>query len=1010
VSSAKTWYVDDKVGPMVNFSKIQEAVDVASDGDTIYVYTGTYDENLVINKALKLIGEDKNNTIIYRWGGTIVNITSDNVTFSGFTIKNGTIGISFCSNNSIITNNTILNIKGGKGHCRSNGSDGIGIKFVSSTNVSISNNTISNIRGGQGGDCSGYCPEVLGKGKGGDGYGFILSSSYNITISGNTISSIEGGKGGLGGFSPGYNRPGSGGDGYGIFISSSTNITLLHNKISSVGGKGGTCGDINCWGSSRGGDGYGIYVSSNNNKIFNNLISDVKGGLGFHNNANDPPYICPHCCGKGYKGYDNSIGGNAWDKGTRIGGNYWNSSCEGNPSNGSQPYNISGSAGSQDHFPFEDPDGWITSSVRINKQYAILDSSYTADMYVWGDYHNTYVMPAMEMMEELPEEYAYNLVNDSQIENGDLVSLEYKALILPNAISLSDLECSQICNFVDQGGLIFATAQTSRYKPGVGWRSDFGLDCLGVTYKSDKVGYVWNMDIVENCSILLKGVFEKSESNDDISICGGDLLVLVDLKPVSDILTIWKDPHVSEPAFIESHYGSGNVVYSTGKLFEGWKQCKEEHTWGSKDSEPCQNAEKLLWNTLYSHASPISNMNLSHWWLISQMREQMNLIDSYEDGDKAMNATDCAYIYDQALAVFAFTCLDDYDNAGRILEGLSMTQNVDGSFPFCVSAKTEEVYSFAKYTGTNAWVVMAINYYTDVTGNTTYVNMARDCANWFLQFKDTDGGIKGGIDGSGYNISWKSTEHNLDAYVALSNLCYITGNSTYCSAAKDVREWIRIEAWNDSEGRFWRGKNDSYCAMDVNPWGTLALGIKGSEGEDYRLALDWADNNCQNTQNWNSSCEYIYDIEGFDFNWDCDTVWIEGTESMSCALFHANYTVNDKNSNYIHKEIEKLHGITGNGGLPYSTNPGTIDESSEISATYSSVAGTAWYIFAEKQLNPFNIIKGDLNHDGKITSADVRIALAITFSSEYVLEADMDSNGHVNVLDVRMIMQAAVKS
>lgn len=108
--------------------------------------------------------------------------------------------------------------------------------------------------------------------------------------------------------------------------------------------------------------------------------------------------------------------------------------------------------------------------------------------------------------------------------------------------------------------------------------------------------------------------------------------------------------------------------------------------------------------------------------------------------------------------------------------------------------------------------------------------------------------------------------------------------------------------------------------------------------------------------------------------------------------------------------MEKLHGITGNGGLPYSTNPGTIDESGEISATYSSVAGTAWYIFAEKKLNPFNIIKGDLNHDGKITSADVRIALAITFSSEYVLEADMDSNGHVNVLDVRMIMQAAVKS
>ena len=51
--------------------------------------------------------------------------------------------------------------------------------------------------------------------------------------------------------------------------------------------------------------------------------------------------------------------------------------------------------------------------------------------------------------------------------------------------------------------------------------------------------------------------------------------------------------------------------------------------------------------------------------------------------------------------------------------------------------------------------------------------------------------------------------------------------------------------------------------------------------------------------------------------------------------------------------------------------------------------------------------KGDLDHDGCITSADVRIALDIAFSGEYVPEADIDANGCVNVLDARMIMQAA---
>jgi hypothetical protein len=50
--------------------------------------------------------------------------------------------------------------------------------------------------------------------------------------------------------------------------------------------------------------------------------------------------------------------------------------------------------------------------------------------------------------------------------------------------------------------------------------------------------------------------------------------------------------------------------------------------------------------------------------------------------------------------------------------------------------------------------------------------------------------------------------------------------------------------------------------------------------------------------------------------------------------------------------------------------------------------------------------KGDLNHDGNITSTDVRIALGIIFSSKYLEEADIDENGYVNVLDARMIMQA----
>jgi hypothetical protein len=58
-------------------------------------------------------------------------------------------------------------------------------------------------------------------------------------------------------------------------------------------------------------------------------------------------------------------------------------------------------------------------------------------------------------------------------------------------------------------------------------------------------------------------------------------------------------------------------------------------------------------------------------------------------------------------------------------------------------------------------------------------------------------------------------------------------------------------------------------------------------------------------------------------------------------------------------------------------------------------------------VNETSFPRGDLDLDGNVTSADVRIALDIAFSGEYMADADVDANGCVNVLDARMIMQAA---
>jgi len=274
-----------------NYSSIQDAIDNASDSDTIFVYNGTYEEQISVDKSVVLEGESNVNTVVK--GG--FSLSENDTTIKHFKItggydwyidetgKNGTcrIGIYTSSSKNVFYNNLIyaLGGNGENGWLEDGGAGGTGtgIHLYSSTGNNISRNIISIWAGDGGEGING------GGGNGGNATGIYLYSSANNNIANNTISYISAGYGGRGGFLPIMSKDvgpgGNGGNAVGIYLYSSTYNKIIFNDISNIyAGNGGIGAEVPA---GKGGNGLGIEMkSSPSNIIIYNNISTINGGNG----------------------------------------------------------------------------------------------------------------------------------------------------------------------------------------------------------------------------------------------------------------------------------------------------------------------------------------------------------------------------------------------------------------------------------------------------------------------------------------------------------------------------------------------------------------------------------------------------------------------------------------------------------------------------------------------------------------------------------------------------------
>jgi len=342
-----------------NYTKIQDALENASDEDTVFVYNGTYYENLIIDKEILLVGYNKNNTIIDGSTGneSVILLKADNVHIEGFTITNSSPyqrGIFFrpnCTGASIIDN--IITHNRGALYVPSSRNTNI------SRNILIDNYLNPTIEFTNSSDNTIYGNIVIQTSENKTDAISVFSHSNNNTIIGNTVSTSLSGI--SVGFSSKYNRICENSIKqcrYGVYLSGASSNEVSSNVISDneqeiflVWYSGFNTIHANT-------------ISKNTIGLLVEITSNSSDNLLYHNNFlnnTNHVFIAPYSTNKWDNGYPSC--GNYWDDYVgedNFSGPYQN--LTGRDGVGDTPYDTYGRE-NKDRYPLMEPYGLTTLSL-----------------------------------------------------------------------------------------------------------------------------------------------------------------------------------------------------------------------------------------------------------------------------------------------------------------------------------------------------------------------------------------------------------------------------------------------------------------------------------------------------------------------------------------------------------------------------------------------------------------------------------------------------------------------
>lgn len=320
------------------------------------------------------------------------------------------------------------------------------------------------------------------------------------------------------------------------------------------------------------------------------------------------------------------------------------------------------------------------------------------------------------------------------------------------------------------------------------------------------------------------------------------------------------------------------------------------------------------------------------------------------------------FVYDQAIGLFAALSVNDEAFAERLVDGMLLMQETSGAhaggFVFAAPQLGPEYRNSLIRTGAHAIATDAllafIEKYPNSAGNQTYRDRAQQALTFIDETQSQAGTTQGlylggygdysGLNGSfapGVQITWASTEHNIDIWHAYTRAAVVLDGS-YQARANSLKQVMTAKLLNTTSGHYNQGMTatgpDAADPLDVNSWGAIQLYATGQKNS-AQTSMD-ALAPFKFTRSGVTGYAPFYDSPGYPGA--TPTVWFEGSYGVLMAMARTG-----KIDQYRTLLNTLKVGQESDGSFRYATDVDPIYEISD----HRSVAGTAWFILATNGLD-----------------------------------------------------------